>query len=86
MAEYAFIRCLADDLGQDLVEYALLLTFVALVCIVATQRWVMKPTPRTMTWRIPSNPADAPEDPGDPSGPSQPGRRKRPKKPKPNLL
>ena len=33
MADYAFIRSIADDLGQDLVEYALVLAFVALAVI-----------------------------------------------------
>jgi Flp pilus assembly pilin Flp len=37
MAAYAVSRLLPDELGQDLVEYALLLAFVALVCIAAME-------------------------------------------------
>jgi pilus assembly protein Flp/PilA len=33
-----FLRFVRDDEGQDLVEYALLITFIALACIVGMQQ------------------------------------------------
>jgi Flp pilus assembly pilin Flp len=83
MAEYAFIRSLADDLGQDLVEYALLLTFIALVCIVGIRALGDEANTSYDDAAYTVETAGTPEDPGDPGAPSQPGKRKRPKKPKP---
>jgi Flp pilus assembly pilin Flp len=89
MAEYAFSRSLADDLGQDLVEYAVLLAFVALAVIAGMEALGAGITGSydDSTSIIESAEAGADGDSGGDSGAPQPGkgkgRRGKNKKPKP---
>ena len=44
-------RFVREDEGQDLVEYALLIAFIALACIVGLQSWAPRSTTRTTASR-----------------------------------
>ena len=67
-----------DDLGQDLIEYALLITFIALACIAGIQALGDE---ANSTYDDAAYTIETANDAG--ATPGQPGKRKRPKKPHP---